>query len=44
MVAADVIGNDDHTVAAQAGNFQLNVMLPVVAYNFLRAWQFLLEE
>ena len=38
MVAADVIGNDATiTVAAQAGNFQLNVMLPVVAYNLLKS-------
>ncbi len=34
MVAAQVIGNDGTvTVAGQSGNFQLNVMLPVVAYN-----------
>jgi fumarate hydratase class II len=34
MVAAQVIGNDTTiTVAGQSGNFQLNVMLPVVAYN-----------
>ena len=34
MVAAHVIGNDATiTVAGQSGNFQLNVMLPVVAYN-----------
>lgn len=32
MVAARVIGNDATiTIAAQSGNFQLNVMLPVVA-------------
>ena len=38
MVAADVIGNDvSITVAAQAGNYQLNVMLPVVAYNLLKS-------
>ena len=38
MVAADVIGNDvTITVAGQAGNFQLNVMLPVVAYNLLKS-------
>jgi fumarate hydratase class II len=38
MVAADVIGNDATiTVAAQAGNFQLNVMLPVVCYNLLKS-------
>ena len=38
MVSADVIGNDvSITVAAQSGNFQLNVMLPVIAYNLLKS-------
>lgn len=38
MVAAEVIGNDATiTVAGQAGNFQLNVMLPVIAYNLLES-------
>ena len=38
MVSADVIGNDvSISVAAQAGNFQLNVMLPVIAYNLLKS-------
>jgi fumarate hydratase class II len=38
MVAAQVIGNDAAiTVAGQAGNFQLNVMLPVVAHNLLES-------
>jgi fumarate hydratase class II len=38
MVAAQVIGNDATiTVAGQAGNFQLNVMLPVIAYNLLES-------
>ena len=38
MAAADVIGNDvTITIAGQAGNFQLNVMLPVVAYNLLKS-------
>jgi fumarate hydratase class II len=33
MVAAEVIGNDATiTIAGQSGNFQLNVMLPVIAY------------
>ena len=38
MVAAQVIGNDA-TIAmgGQSGNFQLNVMLPVVAYNLLQS-------
>lgn len=38
MVCAQVIGNDTTiTVAGQSGNFQLNVMLPVVAYNLLQS-------
>jgi len=38
MVAAEVIGNDATiTVAGQSGNFQLNVMLPVIAYNLLES-------
>jgi fumarate hydratase class II len=38
MVAAQVIGNDAAiTVAGQSGNFQLNVMLPVIAYNLLQS-------
>ena len=38
MVAADVIGNDvSITVAGQSSNFQLNVMLPVIAYNLLKS-------
>jgi fumarate hydratase class II len=38
MVAAQVIGNDATiAVAGQSGNFQLNVMLPVVAYNLLQS-------
>jgi len=38
MVSAQVIGNDTTiTVAGQAGNFQLNVMLPVIAYNLLQS-------
>ena len=38
MASADVIGNDvSITVAAQSGNFQLNVMLPVIAYNLLKS-------
>ena len=38
MASADVIGNDvTITIAAQAGNFQLNVMLPVIAYNLLKS-------
>jgi fumarate hydratase class II len=38
MVAAQVIGNDTTiTVAGQSGNFQLNVMLPVIAHNLLES-------
>jgi fumarate hydratase class II len=38
MVSAQVIGNDTTiTVAGQSGNFQLNVMLPVIAYNLLQS-------
>lgn len=34
MVCAQVIGNDSTvTIAGQSGNFELNVMLPVVGYN-----------
>ena len=42
MVAAQVIGNDATvTVAGQSGNFQLNVMLPVVALNLLQSIELL---
>lgn len=42
MVCAQVIGNDATvTVAGQAGNFELNVMLPVVAHNLLESIQIL---
>ena len=38
MVCAQVIGNDVTIVlAGQSGNFQLNVMLPVLAYNLLQS-------
>jgi fumarate hydratase class II len=38
MVSAQVIGNDATlTIAGQSGNFQLNVMLPVVAFNLLQS-------
>ncbi len=38
MVAAQVIGNDSTiTIAGQSGNFQLNVMLPVIAHNLLQS-------
>ncbi|MEQ1897146.1 MAG: class II fumarate hydratase [Vicinamibacterales bacterium] len=36
MAAAQVIGNDlTITIAGQSGSFQLNTMLPVIAYNLL---------
>jgi fumarate hydratase class II len=38
MVAAQVIGYDAAiTVAGQSGNFQLNVMLPLIAYDLLES-------
>lgn len=38
MVCAKVIGNDASiTIAGQSGNFQLNVMLPLVAYELLQS-------
>ncbi len=38
MVAAQVIGNDTTiTLAGQSGNFELNVMMPVAAYNLLQS-------
>jgi len=38
MVAAQVIGNDATiTIAGQSGNFELNVMQPVAAYNLLQS-------
>ncbi|MDY1049034.1 MULTISPECIES: class II fumarate hydratase [Pseudomonas] len=36
MVAAQVIGNDAAiAIAGQSGNFELNVMLPIIAHNLL---------
>ena len=38
MACADVNGNDlTVSIASQSGNFQLNVMLPVIAYNLLKS-------
>ena len=38
MVCAQVIGNDATiTIGGQSGNFQLNVMLPVIAYNLVQS-------
>ncbi|MDA0148950.1 class II fumarate hydratase [Vibrio sp. LaRot3] len=42
MAAAQVIGNDTTiTIGGQAGNFQLNVMLPVIAHNILESIELL---
>jgi fumarate hydratase class II len=42
MIAAQVIGNDTTiTLAGQSGNFQLNVMLPVIAYNLIQSLELL---
>lgn len=42
MVAAQVMGNDATiAVAGQSGSFQLNVMLPVIAYNLLQSIELL---
>jgi fumarate hydratase class II len=42
MIAAQVIGNDATiALAAQSGNFQLNVMLPVIAHNLLQSLELL---
>jgi fumarate hydratase class II len=42
MVCAQVMGNDATiAIAGQSGNFQLNVMLPVIAYNLLQSIELL---
>jgi fumarate hydratase class II len=42
MVAAQVMGNDvTVTIAGQSGNFELNVMLPLIAYNLLQSIELL---
>jgi len=42
MVAAQVMGNDvTITIAGQSGNFELNVMLPLIAYNLLQSIELL---
>lgn len=42
MVCAQVIGHHQAiTVAGQAGNFQLNVMLPLIAFNLLQSIELL---
>lgn len=45
MVAAQVMGNDVTIgIAASQGNFQLNVFLPVIAYNFIQSARLLAES
>ena len=42
MIAAQVMGNDvTISIAGQSGNFELNVMKPVIAYNLLQSIQLL---
>ena len=42
MVCAQVIGNDAAiTVGGMRGNFELNVMMPVIAYNLLQSIEIL---
>jgi len=45
MVAAQVMGNDVTVgIAASQGNFELNVFMPVCAYNFLQSARLLRES
>ena len=45
MVAVQVMGNDSAVgFAASQGNFELNVFLPVIAYNFLQSSRLLSES
>jgi len=45
MVAAQVMGNDVTVgLAASQGNFELNVFMPVLAYNFLQSVRLLSES
>ena len=42
QVSAQVIGNDATvSIAGQSGNFEINVMMPVTAYNFLQSIELL---
>lgn len=42
MVSAQVMGNDTCiSIAGQSGTFQLNVMLPIIAYNLLQSIELL---
>ncbi len=45
MVAVQVMGNDAAIgFAASQGNFELNVFMPVIAYNFLQSVRLLSES
>ena len=45
MVAVQVMGNDTAVgMAASQGNFELNVFLPVCAYNFLQSARLLAQS
>lgn len=45
MVAVQIMGNDAAVgIAASQGNFELNVFLPVIAYNFLQSVRLLSES
>ena len=45
MVALQVMGNDTAvSIAASQGNFELNVFLPLIAYNFLQSGRLLSES
>ena len=45
MVAVQVMGNDATIgMAASQGNFELNVFMPVIAYNFLQSTRLLAES
>jgi len=42
QVSAQIIGNDATvSIAGQSGNFEINVMMPVAAYNFLQSIELL---
>ncbi len=45
MVAVQVVGNDTAIgMAASQGNFELNVFMPVIAYNFIQSARLLAES
>ena len=45
MVAVQVMGNDTAIgIAASQGNFELNVFMPVIAYNFLQSARLMTES